>query len=230
MRVLLIEDDPHASRSISMILTRASFNVSCAVTGEEGINLAKIYGYDLIVLDLMLPDIEGYEVLRRLRSSRIKTPVLVLSGADNAGSKIKGFASGADDYLIKPFRADELIARIKAIVRRSAGYAQSMMYFADLTINLDTKEVSAAGQLIELTGKEYSVLELLALRRGSTITREMLLDHLYGGLDEPEIKIIGVFICRIRKKLAAATRTRFIDTVWGRGYVFFREPGCPSVA
>ena len=229
MRILLVEDDPTTSRSIEMMLGHANLNVYCADLGEDGIDLAKLYDYDLILLDLNLPDISGHEVLRQLRLARIETPILILSGADDTDSKLKGFGFGADDYLTKPFHREELVARIHAIIRRSKGHAQSMIRIGKLAVNLDAKTVDVNGRAVHLTGKEYQMLELLSLRKGSTLTKEMCLNHLYGGMDEPELKIIDVFICKLRKKLAEATGGQsYIETVWGRGYVL-REPSATDV-
>ena len=229
MRILLVEDDPATSRSIELMLTHANLNVYCTDLGEEGIDLAKLYDYDLILLDLNLPDMNGHEVLRQLRLARIETPILILSGADDTENKIKGFGFGADDYLTKPFHREELVARIHAIIRRSKGHAQSVIRTGTIEVNLDAKTVLAAGKTVHLTGKEYQMLELLSLRKGTTLTKEMFLNHLYGGMDEPELKIIDVFICKLRKKLAEATRGEsYIDTVWGRGYVL-RDPGPAEV-
>lgn len=224
MRILLVEDDPTTSRSIEMMLGHANLNVYCADLGEDGIDLAKLYDYDLILLDLNLPDMSGHEVLRQLRLARIETPILILSGADDTDSKLKGFGFGADDYLTKPFHREELVARIHAIIRRSKGHAQSVIRVGKVLVNLDAKTVDVEGRTVHLTGKEYQMLELLSLRKGSTLTKEMFLNHLYGGMDEPELKIIDVFICKLRKKLAEATGGySYIETVWGRGYVL-REP------
>src|SRR6202011_3083720 len=224
MRVLLIEDDSATAQSIELMLKSESFNVYTTDLGEEGVDLGKIYDYDIILLDLNLPDISGYEVLRSLRVSKIKTPILILSGLGGVDEKVRGLGFGADDYLTKPFHKDELVARIHAIVRRSKGHAQSVISTGDLTVNLDTKTVEVHTQRVHLTGKEYQMLELLSLRKGTTLTQEMFLNHLYGGMDEPELKIIDVFICKLRKKLAAATGGQnYIETVWGRGYVL-REP------
>jgi len=224
MRVLLVEDDPTTSRSIELMLTNANINVYCTDLGEEGVDLAKLYDYDLILLDLALPDMTGHEVLRQLRLSRINTPILILSGNDDTEAKLKGFGFGADDYLTKPFHREELVARIHAIVRRSKGHAQSIIRTGKIAVNLDAKTVDAEGRSVHLTGKEYQMLELLSLRKGTTLTKEMFLNHLYGGMDEPELKIIDVFICKLRKKLANATDGKnYIETVWGRGYVL-REP------
>jgi len=224
MRVLLVEDDPTTSRSIELMLTHANLNVYATDMGEEGIDLAKLYDYDLILLDINLPDINGHEVLRQLRLARVETPILILSGDDATESKIKGFGFGADDYLTKPFHREELVARIHAIIRRSKGHAQSIIRTGRVAVNLDAKTVEVAGQSVHLTGKEYQMLELLSLRKGTTLTKEMFLNHLYGGMDEPELKIIDVFICKLRKKIAMATGGHsYIETVWGRGYVL-RDP------
>jgi two-component system cell cycle response regulator CtrA len=166
----------------------------------------------------------GFEVLRKLRLSRVTTPILILSGLAGIEDKIKGLGFGADDYMTKPFHKDELVARIHAIVRRSRGHAQSVINTDDLCVNLDSKSVEINGSRVHLTSKEYQMVELLAMRKGSTLTKEMFLSHLYGGMDEPEMKIIDVFICKLRKKLANASGGKnYIETVWGRGYVL-REP------
>ena len=224
MRVLLIEDDPATLQSVEMMLQSENMVVDTTDLGEDGLDLAKIYDYDIIVLDLMLPDMEGMEVLRRLRDARVETPVLILSGLTEADNKVKGLGSGADDYLTKPFDKAELLARIQAIVRRSKGHSQSIIQTGRLSVNLDARTVDVEGQSIHLTGKEYGILELLSLRKGTTLTKEMFLNHLYGGMDEPELKIIDVFICKLRKKLSASTGgDNYIETVWGRGYVL-RDP------
>jgi two-component system cell cycle response regulator CtrA len=224
MRVLLVEDDPSVAKSIELMLHSEGFIVDSTDLGEDGLEIGKLYDYDIIILDLMLPDIDGYEVLRRLRSARVTTPILILSGLSELDHKIKGLGVGADDYLTKPFDKRELIARIQAIVRRSKGHSDSVIRTGRLTVNLDTRTVEVDNQPLHLTGKEYGILELLSLRKGTTLTKEMFLNHLYGGMDEPELKIIDVFVCKLRKKLAAATDgDNYIETVWGRGYVL-RDP------
>src|SRR6266446_1898186 len=186
MRVLLIEDDSATAQSIELMLKSESFNVYTTDLGEEGVDLGKLYDYDIILLDLNLPDMSGFEVLRSLRVSKVKTPILILSGLAGIEDKVSGLGYGADDYMTKPFEV--------------------------------------GGARVHLTRKEYQMLELLSLRKGTTLTKDMFLNHLYGGMDEPESKIIDVFICKLRKKLAAATEgANYIETVWGRGYVL-RDP------
>ncbi len=224
MRILLVEDDPTTSRSIELMLTHANLNVYCTDMGEDGVDLAKLYDYDLILLDLNLPDMSGHEVLRQIRLAKVATPILILSGSDDTENKLKGFGFGADDYMTKPFHREELVARIHAIIRRSKGHSQSIIKTGRVAVNLDAKTVDVEGKTVHLTGKEYQMLELLSLRKGTTLTKEMFLNHLYGGMDEPELKIIDVFICKLRKKLAEATGGfNYIETVWGRGYVL-RDP------
>jgi two-component system cell cycle response regulator CtrA len=220
MRILLIEDDSALAQSIELMLKSEGFNVYTTDLGEDGIDLGKIYDYDIILLDLNLPDMSGFEVLRSMRLAKVKAPILILTGVDTIEDKVRGLGVGADDYLTKPFHKDELVARIHAIVRRSKGHAQSVIQTGDLWVDLDTKNVEINGVPVHLTRKEYQMLELFSLRKGTTLTKEMFLNHLYGGMDEPEPKIIDVFICKLRKKLAGASGgNEFIETVWARGYV-----------
>ncbi len=224
MRVLLVEDDPSTAKAIELSL--ASEGIICDTTqlGEEGLEIGRLYDYDIIILDLILPDIDGYEVLRRFRAAKVTTPILILSGLSGPDQKIKGLGYGADDYLTKPFNKGELIARIQAIVRRSKGHSESIIRTGKLMVNLDTRSVEVDSKPVHLTSKEYAILELLSLRKGSTLTKEMFLNHLYGGIDEPELKIIDVFVCKLRKKLSDSSGgENYIETVWGRGYVL-KEP------
>ncbi|MBF0095207.1 MAG: response regulator transcription factor, partial [Alphaproteobacteria bacterium] len=221
----LVEDEPQAAKTIELALRGEGMVVDTTGLGEDGLEIAKLYDYDVVILDLVLPDMDGYEVLRRLRSARVETPVLILSGLSGADKKVKGLGIGADDYLTKPFDKSELVARIQAIVRRSKGHSESVIRTGGLELNLEGRSASVKGVPLHLTGKEYGILELLSLRKGTTLTKEMFLNHLYGGIDEPEFKIIDVFICKLRKKLSVATGgENYIETVWGRGYVL-RDPG-----
>jgi len=220
MRVLLVEDDKTTARSIELALASEGIVCDTAELGEEGLEIGKLYEYCLIILDLMLPDIDGYEVLLRLRSAKVKIPILILSGLSGSEQKIKGLGFGADDYLTKPFNRGELIARIQAIVRRSKGHSESVIRFDKVCVNLDNRTVEVDSKTVHLTSKEYAILELLSMRKGTVLTKEMFLNHLYGGIDEPELKIIDVFICKLRKKLYDASGGRnYIETVWGRGYM-----------
>jgi two-component system cell cycle response regulator CtrA len=223
MRVLLVEDDLTTSRAVTMMLRGIGAIVDQTDTGEEALELVRHYDYDIVVLDLLLPDMEGYEVVRRMRGARLETPVLILSGLARPQAKVKGFGMGADDYITKPFDKEELVARIQAVIRRSKGYSQPVLKVGALLLNLDSREVQVEGREVHLTGKEYAILELLVLRRGMVLTKEAFLNHLYGGIDEPEMKIIDVFICKLRKKLAQAGAGNLIGTVWGRGYMM-RDP------
>ena len=224
MRVLLVEDDTSTTKSIELMLKSEGYVVDTTDLGEDGLEIGKIYDYDIIILDLMLPDMDGYDVLKALRAAKVETPILILSGLAEMENKIKGLGFGADDYLTKPFDKRELVARIQAIVRRSQGHAQSEIKTGKIAVNLDARTVNIDGQPLHLTGKEYGIIELLSLRKGTTLTKEMFLNHLYGGMDEPEVKIIDVFICKLRKKIEkAAGGESYIETVWGRGYVL-RDP------
>ena len=229
MRVLLIEDDSATAKSIEIMLRTEGYVCDCTDLGNDGVETGKLYDYDLIILDLMLPDIDGYEVLRQLRAAKLQTPILILSGLSEPDQKVKGLGFGADDYLTKPFDKDELVARIQAIVRRSKGYSESIIRVGKLAMNLDTRTVEVNGHPLHITGKEYDILELLSLRKGTTLTKEMILNHLYDGRGEPQLKIIDVFICKLRKKLSAATGgEHYIETVWGRGYVLRDPHGSPE--
>ena len=227
MRVLLVEDDLTAARGIALLLKSGGAVVDEADTGQEAMELARHYDYDIVVLDLILPDMEGYEVIRRMRAARIDVPVLILSGLSRPQAKIKGLGVGADDFITKPFDRGELVARMQAIVRRSKGFSQPSLRIGNLRLNLDSREVLVGDKQVHLTGKEYAILELLVLRKGMALTKEAFLNHLYGGMDEPEMKIIDVFICKLRKKLQAAGADNLIGTVWGRGYML-RDPNGSS--
>lgn len=225
MRILLIEDDRAMARTVELMLDEAGFEHETAATGEAALEFARTYEFDAILLDLTLPDLHGHDVLKQLRLLRVTTPVLILSGDAETSTKVTGFGAGADDYVTKPFDKAELLARLHALVRRSQGHAQSLIVTGPVAIDLAARTVAVDGQRVSLTGKEYAILEMLSLRKGMTVTKEMFLTHLYGGRDEPELKIIDVFVCKLRKKLATAgaPATGCIETVWGRGYSL-RDP------
>jgi two-component system cell cycle response regulator CtrA len=223
MRVLLVESDLTLARGLGLTLKSGGAVVDHCDTGAEALELARHYDYDIVLLELTLPDMEGHEVVRRMRAARIDTPVLVLSSLSSPQAKVKAFGAGADDFLGKPFDKAELLARMQAVLRRSKGYSQPTLRVGDVVLNLDSREVTVAGAEVQLTGKEYAILELLVLRKGMVLTKEAFLNHLYGGMDEPEMKIIDVFVCKLRKKLAQAGAKDLISTVWGRGYMV-RDP------
>jgi two-component system cell cycle response regulator CtrA len=231
MRILLAESDAAVAQSIEIMLKSESFNVYTTDDGAEAVDLGKMYDYDLILL-CDTPDLTGCDMLKSLRLSKVASPIVVLSRSSIVDNIVQALDFGADDYMTMPFHKDELVARIHAIVRRSKGHPISIITTGNLSVNISTKTVAVNGQQVRFTAKEYAILELLSLRKGMTITKEMLLNHLYGGMDEPEIKIIDVFICKIRKKLRAVEGCE-IETVWGRGYVLRDETSAvasPSLA
>lgn len=220
MHILLVEDNDATARSVKLILGAEGHNVSMTASGEESIELAEIYEYDAILMDLDLEDISGVEALRELRLRKNRTPVIILSGTSDVETKVAALAAGADDYVTKPFHKSELGARITAVVRRSRGHVESILRTGLIALNLNTRTVEVAGKQIHLTPSEYKMLELLSLRKNTVLTKEACLNHLYNGLSEPEIKIIDVFICKLRKKIAAAAGgDSQIETVWGGGYM-----------
>ena len=225
MRVLLIEDDNAAAQSIELMLKSESFTVYTTDLGEEGIDLGKVYDYDILLLDLNLPDMSGFEVLRSLRISKVNTPTLILSALGGIEDKVKAFGVGADDYMTKPFHREELVARIHAIVRRSKGHAHSVIQTDDLVVNLDTKTGEVDNGARSASYRQgVRDAAVFSVRKGMTLTKEMFLNDLYGGMDEPHMKIIDVFMCKLRRKLAKASGGKnYIETVWGRGYVL-RHP------
>jgi two-component system cell cycle response regulator CtrA len=229
MRALIAAADVRAAAGIAVILAKENFINDTTDLGEDGLQMAKAYDYDIILVDLMLPDIEGYKMLQRLRTARVHTPILILSCFVEPDQKVKFLRSGADDFLSKPFDDRELTARIEAIVRRSRGHSEPTIRTGRLAVNLATRVVAVDDQPVRLTPKEYCILEFLSLRKGTILTKEVFLDHLYGGRDEPDSKIIDVLICKLRKKLAQATGgNHYIETVWGHGYVLREQVAIPA--
>ena len=219
MRILLVEDDRSSARGISFQLQQHRMVVDVADCGAEAMELAKLYDYDAVIVEVMLPDMEGFEVVSRLRNARFHAPALMLSAINRTEAKVRALSAGADDYLVKPFDPDELAARVQAMIRRSKGFSQPRVQMGSLSLDLGAKEVAVQGQPVHLTGKEYAILELMVMRRGTVLSKENFLDHLYGGMDEPDAKIIDVFVCKLRKKLQNAGANNIIGTVWGRGYI-----------
>ena len=225
MHILLVEDNPVAAKSIELKLVAEGHNVFTTDMGEDAIELAGLYDYDLVLLDLDLADMEGLDVLRAVRAKKIRTPVIILTASGDVETKVKALSAGADDFITKPFHKAELAARINAVVRRSRGHSESIIRTGNIALNIDTRTAEVCGVPVHLTPSEYKVLELLSLRKNSVLTKEMCLNHLYNGLREPEVKIIDVFICKLRKKLAAAAHgANQIETVWGGGYMLRDAP------
>lgn len=224
MKVLLIEDDYAIAGDIEHALAGEGIVTDRAESGEDGLNFSKVYVYDLIILDIGLPDIDGFKLLQKLRAMRIDVPVLILSGMGESEKKVQGLGLGADDYLTKPFNIHELIARIKAVIRRSKGHADNEIIVGDLVIDFDRHTTTIDGTPVHLTFKEQEMLEFMALKKNSAINKESFLNHLYNGMDEPDLKIIDVFVCKMRKKLSEVSGGKnYIETLWGRGYAL-RDP------
>jgi two-component system OmpR family response regulator len=209
-----VEDEQDLRRAIVMALSEEGFAVDEAEDGSVGLYKAKAWDYDAIVLDLMLPKKSGWEVLSELRSSK-STPVLILTARDGVTDRVRGLNDGADDYLIKPFSVVELVARLRALIRRAAGHSQSRIEIGDVSINLADRTLTKAGEAILLTAREYALVELLALHRGKLITRTMIYDHIFGEDDDSLSNLVDVHVSHIRKKLGAD----FIETRRGQGYI-----------
>lgn len=224
MRVLLVEEDRIASRGVAALLKSSGAVVDAVENGEEAFGLVRHFDYDMLIFDLRQPELKGMDTVRRIRAARIDIPVIIVSNSTGINNKVKAFSIGVDEFITRPYDNSELLARMQAVIRRSKGFSQSILRVGPLLLNLDSREVIANGISIQLTGKEYAILELLVLRRGMVLSKEAFLNHLYGGMDEPEMKIIDVFICKLRKKLAQAGADGLIGTVWGRGYMM-RDPG-----
>jgi two-component system cell cycle response regulator CtrA len=221
----VIEDEILIARGIRSACVDEGFACHTAQTGSEGLEMIKFYDYDAVILDLGLPDMNGVVILERIRNSKKKTPVIVLSGLSTVDDKVRCLSAGADDYLTKPFSKIELLARIYAIVRRANCLHSSVITIGPLSIDLVNRIVTIYGSEISLTGKEYAIMELLGIKKGSIIPKETFLNHIYGGLDEPDLKIVDVFICKLRKKMAAISGgLNFIETIWGRGYTIKENP------
>lgn len=224
MRALLVTNDVLCAETLPRFLRSQDVIAETASSGEEGLELLRHYDFDVVVAELGLPDMDAVELLRRLRAANIDAPVLILVGSARPDLRVKLFSAGADDVVAKPFEKDELVARLRAILRRYRGFSDACLSVGPLSIRQDRREVSVHGNEVKLTGKEYAILELLVMRKGTVLTKDAFLNHLYGGMDEPEAKIIDVFVCKLRKKLASSGAKNVIVTVWGRGYML-RDPG-----
>lgn len=231
MRVLLVEDSARLQQSVGTALRRSGFAVDIAIDGEEGIWQAESNNYDVIVLDIMLPKVDGLEVLRRLRQSGKATPVLLLTARDTVQDRVRGLNEGADDYLVKPFALEELLARVRALCRRNYGVKDSRIQVAGLVIDTVAKRVSREDRPIELTSREYALLEYLANRRGAVVSRAEIEEHIYDGMVDPMSNVVDSAICIVRRKLADAGTPPIIRTRRGLGYVLDEPEACaPSEA
>jgi two-component system cell cycle response regulator CtrA len=223
MRILLVDGDISSARTLSDKLKAGGAAVDVAEAGQETLALARLHDYDIAIIELRLPDMDGYEVIRRLRAAGVETPVIMLSTATQPAARVMAFSVGADDFVARPFDDAELLARLQAVVRRSRGLSKPTLTVGALRLDLGAKAATFGGTAVNLTGKEYAVLELLTVRKGLAQNKEAFIAHLYGGMDEPERKIIDVYICKLRRKLAEAGARNLITTVFGGGYVL-RDP------
>ncbi len=218
-RLLLVESDTELADRLSEYLKASGFTVYATNHGHDAQSLVRSHGFDLVIVDPELPDINDRQVLQQLSNAQPGMPIIIISANDTLDQKIENLANGADDYLTKPFHDEELLARIHAILRRQRSSASKTLQIGPLTLDLESRRAFVNGRDARLTGKEYSCLELLMTRQGMTVTKEMFLHHLYSGRDEPEMKIIDVFVCKLRRKLRDTGLDNLIETVWGRGYV-----------
>lgn len=214
MRVLVVEDEPRLAGLVRQSLEENGFSVDAAPDGESGLYEALNVDYDAVILDLMLPRLDGWTVLKRLRAKK-KTPVLLLTARDALADKIRGLDRGADDYLTKPFELKELAARVRALIRRASDKPDPVIRMGDVDVDTSARLVRKGGRPVDLTGKEYAVVELLALHRGKLVTRTMIYDHVYDDREETLSNVVDVFVARIRKKLGAG----FVETRKGQGYI-----------
>jgi two-component system OmpR family response regulator len=213
MRILIVEDEPDLLRSLAQALREDGYAVDTAPDGEEGFYKANNYDYDAIVLDVMLPKMDGWEILKRLRKNK-KTPVLMLTARDQTRDRVRGLDGGADDYLVKPFDLDELFARLRSIIRRSKNKTTNVIEIGDVKIDTAARNVFAKDKPIELTAREYALVEFMALHRGEVVTRTQLYEHLFDENDETLSNLLDVHVSNVRKKLGA----EFIVTRRGHGY------------
>jgi two-component system cell cycle response regulator CtrA len=224
MRILLIAPDTAETKFVEMVCASAEFSTYTSHHSDESLDLAMRYDYDIIILDFDFPDKAAYDVLKKIRMNKVTTPVIVVSGWVTVDDKVRCLDLGADDYLTRPFHNVELLARMRAIVRRANGHAHPTIVVGLLTIDLTAQRLIVNGTAVHLTKKEFCILEALALRKSTPISRVTFMNHLYGGLHEPEMPIVDVLICRLRKKISAVTGDgSYIRTVWGYGYEL-REP------
>jgi two-component system, OmpR family, response regulator len=213
MRILIVEDEPDLLRSLAQALREEGYAVDTANNGEDGLFNAESYDYDAIVLDVMLPKLDGWEILKRLRKTK-KTPVLMLTARDQSRDRVRGLATGADDYVVKPFDLSELFARLRALIRRSANRTTNVLEIGGVKIDTAARNVFLQDKLVELTAREYALVEFLALHRGEVVTRTQLYEHLFDENESSLSNLLDVHVSNVRKKLGA----EFITTRRGHGY------------
>jgi len=218
MRVLQVEDDAIVARGTELLLRSVGSIVDTAGTGAEALEILRMTEYDIMIVDLQLPDMQGHELVRQMRARRIETPVLMVTGFSAPAAKMAAFAVGVDDFVAKPVDNAELIARLRAIVRRNNGFSHRVLQAGPVRLDQDGRTLAIGGSPVRLTRKEFDLLELLLIRRGRVVTKGTVLDHLYGGLDEPTSRTVDVFLCYLRKKMAGAGAPDLIQTVAGVGY------------
>ena len=223
MRILVVEDEMHLREQIKSALEKKGYSVDLAIDGEEGRYLATEYQYDVAIVDLGLPKLNGIELIRYLRHQNIRFPVLILTARGHWQDKVDGLEAGADDYVVKPFEIEEVLARLSALIRRSAGHASSIIAAGPVTLDLSSQQVSVNQQLIELTSFEYKVLEYLMLRPGEVVSKTVLTEHIYAQDFDRDSNTIEVFVGRLRKKLDPDNQLKPIETLRGRGYRFALE-------
>jgi len=219
MRLLVVEDEKKLNDLITKKLEKEYYGVDSCFDGEEAIRYVEGTEYDAIILDIMLPKLNGFEVIKRIRAKKNKVPILLLTARDNIDDKVKGLDYGADDYLVKPFIFEELMARIRVLLRRNSGNADNVITVANLKIDLDAKTVFRDGVLIKLSGREYSILEYLIRNKGKILPRERIEDHIWNYEYEGGTNVIDVYIRYLRKKIDDSYTPKLIHTIRGLGYV-----------
>jgi DNA-binding response OmpR family regulator len=224
MRILLVEDSQRLQHTVVTALRRSGYVVDVSGDGEDGLWQAQSASHDAIVLDIMLPKLDGLEVLTRLREGGSSTPVLLLTARDTVNDRVTGLNRGADDYLVKPFALEELLARVQALCRRKYGARQPQITVADLVVDTVAKRAWRAGRAIELNPREYSLLEYLVMRRGAVVSRKEIEEHIYDGLLDPSSNVVDSAICILRKKLACSEQAPLIHTRRGQGYMLQGAP------
>lgn len=220
MRILIIEDDKILAKTVEQCLGK-KYEVDHAYDGEEGVLYAKQEIYDAIILDIMLPVMNGYEVLSALRNEKIYTPVLILTAKDSINDKLKGFRIGADDYLVKPFNREELVVRVEALIRRTTGnYSENVIEFKDMVLDLNNRKMSANGKEVALQGKQFDMLEYLILSKNTIITKEQIFDKIWGFNSETTANVIEVYASGLRKELKKIGYDKYLKTIRGVGYIW----------